>query len=175
MQTYLEDNYFGEDADGLIPGGWESACTGYPWRWDQFAYGVGSYVGTSCEWNMPPPMPGDIPGALFKAIEAIDCKRGMCTVPEHRLDEILASPGLVFGSSAVTMGPDVIEIVACEHICKELGLHVGDRIVDVGLGRLSPTDPSAWLRAYDELLERGTQATIHTERRVWTLKIAVRN
>jgi hypothetical protein len=160
LQDFLETYYYGEDEDGLIPGGWESACTGYPWAWDQWAYGVGSYVGTTCEWNMPPPMPGDVPQFLEDALDGITCDHRSCSITEDVIDELLASPGTVFGSSVVTIAGDGLEIVTCEHVCRELNLEAGDRIVGVGLGDRSPLDPSAWLLALDELLDGGTRATV---------------
>lgn len=176
VQNFLEDYYFGEDADGLIPYGWESTCTGLPWAWDQWAYGgVGGYTGTVCEWNGVDPGPGDMPLQLAKLIDDITCIGSTCTVPAHAIEDVLASPGLVAGSSSVALGHEAVEINACNHVCTALGLHVGDRIAQLGLVDHSPLDPSAWVKAYDELLDGRTQATIVTATHSYTLTLILEN
>jgi hypothetical protein len=172
MQDYLE-TYYGEDQYGLIPGGWESACTGYPWEWDQWAYGVGSYQGTSCEWNMPGPMPGDVPQPLQDIIDDITCVESTCTLAETLIDDVLASPGLVAGSSIIAFDRAAIEIGECNHVCTALGLVAGDRIVALGLTAQDPTDPAAWMRAHDELFAGRTEATIATDTHVYVLTLVL--
>lgn len=175
MQDWLEAQYFGEDQDGLIPGGWESACTGYPWVWDQYAYGSGSYVGTSCEWNMPGPKPGEVPQPLQDVIDEITCVRSTCTIGEHVLDDLIASPGLIAGSSTLALGRVAIEIGQCNHVCAVLGLRAGDKILAIGRRARDPTDLSAWAQAYDELLTGRTEATIATRTHSYVLTLVLEN
>lgn len=80
----LEDSYFG--ADALYDAGWESACTGVPYRFDPWAYdGVGGWVGGSCEFNQPwpsqyPPGSQPAPAELLEVLSRVDCVPGSCSL-----------------------------------------------------------------------------------------------
>lgn len=180
VQTFLETYYLGEDEYGLIPGGWESTCTGVPWEWDQWAYGDGGYVGTACEWNGENPGTGNVPQPLEILVADLDCLPATgglgasCSIPEHALDHVLASPGLIAGSSSASLVRGAVQIDECNHLCSALGLQSGDVIESIGFGRGSPLDPAAWLAAHDELLQSGTtQAAVSRGSQIGFVTIAI--
>jgi hypothetical protein len=124
---------------------------------------------------MPGPMPGDVPQPLQDVIDDITCAGSTCTIGEHVIDDLIASPGLIAGSSTIAFGRAAIEIDQCNHVCAVLGLHAGDHILAIGRTAGDPTDLAAWARAYDELLAGRTEATITTKTHTYTLTLTLEN
>lgn len=124
---------------------------------------------------MPGPKPDEVPQPLQDVIDEITCVRSTCTIGEHVLDDLIASPGLIAGSSTLALGRAAIEIGQCNHVCAVLGLRAGDKILAIGRRARDPTDLSAWAQAYDELLTGRTEATIATRTHSYVLTLVLEN
>lgn len=153
----LEDKYFGEDA--LTDAGWESVCTGMPYRWDPYAYGEGGWVGGSCEFNQPwpdqfPPGSQPVPPELLDVLGKIECIRESCSLTLDTFEYITANVGML-ASSAVALTTRGIEITRCNDLCEVVGLSPGSTVIGVGRRGSAPLEMASWWMAYEEFIGDG--------------------
>jgi hypothetical protein len=153
----LEDSYF--EADALIDAGWESACTGVPYRWNQWAYGEGGWVGGSCEFNQPwpsqfPSGSEPAPDELLKVLSQVDCVRGSCSLTLGTFNHIVANVGIL-ASSDVALTRRGIEITRCNDLCDVVGLSAGSMVIGVGRSGSAPLEIASWSMAHEEFIGDG--------------------
>ncbi len=139
---------------------WSLMCTGYPWIWDEFAFGKGGWVGTTCQFNAEGPEPGDppMPFEQLPPADFISCTitgtDALCLIDDDLFGMLVGSPNLLFtGASFSPERTGAVEIEQCDvgSVCHALGLGVGQQIVAVGTGSGSPLDPAEITSALREL------------------------
>jgi hypothetical protein len=151
IDDQLELDYFGVDA--LTDAGWEGDCTGQPWVWDNFAYGSGGWIGSTCEFNQP--QPGEIPQELRELIDDIACFGDTCDMPAQLIDDVLANSWTLVGSE-LALNDRGVEFVECMGLCAALGGSTGSTVVTIGNEYGDPTQPADLRAALDELRRGST-------------------